>query len=48
MMVSAARDHCMFKKYTDLVSKTIFDSKMNRLTQMLKHMQVCNDNATGC
>ena len=35
MMVSAARDHCMFKKYTSLVSKSI----MNRLNQMLKHIQ---------
>ena len=45
-MVSAVRDHCMFKKYTDLVSKTIFDSKLIRLTQMLKRV-VGNGNATG-
>ena len=29
MMVSAARDHYMFKKYIDLVGTTIFDSKTN-------------------
>ena len=34
----------MFKKYTGLVSKTIFDSKMN---QMLKRIQVSIGNVTG-
>ena len=29
MMVSAARDHYMFKKYINLVGTTIFDSKTN-------------------
>ena len=50
MMVSAARDHCVFKKYTGLhglVSKTINDSKMNRLNQMWKCIQVCDGNVTG-
>ena len=31
MMVSAARDHCMVKKYISLFSRTIFDSK-NEMT----------------
>ena len=29
MMVSAARDHCMFKKYINLCSTIKFDSKTN-------------------
>ena len=37
----------MFKKYIDLVSDTIFDGKTNRLTLMLKCIQVCNGNMNG-
>ena len=48
MMVSAVRDHCIFEKHTGLVSKTILDSRTNRLDQMLKCMLVCDGNATGC